>query len=112
MNNTLYYLIVCIWYTVSLLPLCVHYFFYDIPYYFIYYILRYRRKVVRKNLGGSFPKKSHEEILKREKEFYAYFCDYIAETLKFFSISEKEIRRRMKFEDIDLVNQSLAAGQS
>lgn len=112
MNKILYYLIFGIWYTVSLLPMCVHYFFSDITYYFIYYVLRYRRKVVRKNLVDSFPEKSHEEIVKIEKEFYAYFCDYIAETVKFFSISEEEIRRRMKFENVEHVNQCLANDRS
>ena len=112
MNKILLYLIFCIMYTISLLPLCVPYFFTDITRCFLYYNLRYRRKVVRKNLVDSFPDKSTEEIIKIEKEFYSFFCDYIAETIKFFSMSEEEIRRRMKFEDVDLVNKSIAEGQS
>ncbi len=112
LNTILYYLFFSLWYVVSLLPLRIHYFFSDATYYLLYYLIRYRRRVVRKNLTDSFPGKSPTEIIKIEKDFYSFFCDYIAETIKFFSISENEIRRRMKFEDVDLINKGLEKGQS
>ena len=64
-----YYLVNGCWYLLSWLPLCVLYLFSDCIYYLLYYCIRYRRKVVRKNLVNSFPKKSLKEIIAIEKGF-------------------------------------------
>ena len=46
----------------SRMPLNVHYFFADgLIYPLMYYVVRYRRKMVRKNLRLSFPEKSEGE---------------------------------------------------
>jgi KDO2-lipid IV(A) lauroyltransferase len=71
----------------------VLYIFSDILYILIYHIIKYRRKVVNKNLHNSFPEKSERELLKNEREFYHHFCDYFIETLKLINISEKEIKK-------------------
>lgn len=112
MNKFLYYIFFSLWYLFSKLPLFIHYGFSNLLYYPVYYLIKYRRKVVRKNLKESFPEKSEKEIVKIEKDFYRYFCDYIVETIKYFSISEKEIRKRMVFEGLDEVNKYAANGKS
>ncbi|NLZ95397.1 MAG: acetyltransferase [Bacteroidales bacterium] len=81
----------------ALLPLRVLYVFADILYILTYYIVRYRRKLVRKNLTNSFPKKTEQEIIKLEKQFYHHFCDYFFETIKLLHISDEEMRKRMEF---------------
>jgi len=91
----------------SLLPFWILYRISDLLYYPLYYCIRYRRKVVRKNLIESFPEKSVQEILKIEKDFYRYFCDYIMETLKLFSMSRGTIAKRMHFEGVELLNERL-----
>ena len=101
-----------VWWLFSLLPLWVHYRISDCIYYIIYYIMRYRRGIVRKNLTESFPEKSEEEIVKIEKDFYSWFCDYLVESVKMFSMSEKQMRRRMVFENVEEVNAALQKGQS
>ena len=54
----------------SLLPLRVLYFLGDIfTYPMMYYILGYRKKIVRKNLRLSFPDKSNTERKVIEKRF-------------------------------------------
>lgn len=111
-QDLLYYIIFCLWWLVSILPLPVLYLFSSLCYCISYYVVRYRRKVVRKNLCNSFPEKTEKEIIAIEKEFYLYFCDLIAESIKFFSISESELKRRMQFKDLDRVNQSLESGRS
>lgn len=68
-----YYLVFALWYLLSLLPLRVLYFFSDFLYIPLYYGARYRRNIVRKNLVGSFPEKSQEEIIRIEKKFYHSF---------------------------------------
>lgn len=112
MIAVLYYLGFFFWFVASLLPLRLLYVFSDILYFPLYYCARYRRKVVRKNLVESFPEKTLEEIVKIEKEFYSFFCDYIVETVKLFSISKKEIQRRMTFEGLDVVADAFDAGRS
>ena len=99
--NILYHLAFAFWYACSLLPLRFLYVVSDMLYYPLYYVVRYRRRVVRKNLTESFPEKTTAEIIRIEKQFYAFFCDYVVETLKQFSMSEKQMRRRMTFSGTD-----------
>ena len=82
MKNFNYYLIRSLWNFGALLPFKVLYFFSDIIYLLVYYVVRYRRKVVRKNLVNSFPEKTIKEIVQIEKKFYAWFCDFIVEIIK------------------------------
>lgn len=96
----------------SLLPFCVLYVLSDLLYYLVYYIVRYRRDIVRKNLTESFPEKSGQEILSIEKEFYRSFVDIILESCKLASISEDEIKRHMSFKNTESVNTVLRDGKS
>lgn len=99
-------------YLLSLLPFCIIYLLSDFIYLIVYYLIRYRRKVVRKNLVNSFPEKSEKEITEIEKKFYKTLCDYFLETVKMRTISEKEIRRRMRFPGIEEMEKDSAAGKS
>ena len=51
----------------SLLPFWAIYLISDFIYFPLYYVARYRRKVVRKNLTNSFPEKTEKEIIRIEK---------------------------------------------
>lgn len=105
MKVVLYYLIFFLWLVASLLPLRLLYLFSDLLYFPLYHCVRYRRKVVRKNLVEAFPEKGQVEILKIERAFYHYFCDYIMETIKLFSMSERQMRRRMTFGGVEKMNE-------
>jgi Lauroyl/myristoyl acyltransferase len=111
-SDILYYPLRFIWILFSLIPLPVLYLFSDIAFLFIYYVGRYRRKVVRKNLIESFPGKGIDEIKKIERGFYRFFPDLTIEMCKFATISEKAIRKRMKFSNTEEVNKILADGKS
>ena len=91
----MYYLIYFIVKALSYIPFWALYILSDIMYYPLYYVIRYRRKIVRKNLTESFPEKSHEEIVATEKKFYRYFMDMILESSKMASISPAEIRKQI-----------------
>lgn len=112
MKSVLYYVVFFFWFTASLLPLRLLYVFSDILYFPLYYCVRYRRKVVRDNLVSSFPEKSTDEIIRIEKRFYSFFCDCIVETIKLFSISKKQLRKRMKFEGMEQITETFDAGRS
>ena len=107
-----YRILQCFWNLLSRLPLCVMYGVSTVLFYPLYYLVRYRRKVVRKNLIESFPEKTLPEILKIEKQFYRFFIDTIFETCKMATISQKEISQRMKFTNIEVINAVLQQGKS
>ena len=72
----------------------------------------YRKTIVRNNLTSSFPDKTEKELRRIEKEFYHWFGDYIVETVKMFSMSDKEMRNRMQFDGIEQINREFDAGRS
>ena len=88
----------------SLLPLSVLYMISDVMLYpIVYYVARYRLKVVRKNLRNSFPVKSHDELKNIEKKFYHHFADLIVEVVYGYRVGDEEMRERVVFENVDLV---------
>ena len=78
----------------SRLPFFVLYGISNFLYFLGYRILGYRKKVVRENLALCFPGKSQEELLSIEKKFYHHLFDVIVETIKGFTISQRELNKR------------------
>jgi len=72
----------------------------------------YRRKVVWKNLSASFPEKSEAELKEIERGFYHFLCDYFVETVKMMTISKKEIKKRMAFKGVEVLDEVVESGQS
>lgn len=96
----------------ALLPLNVLYLLSDILFFPMFYIVRYRRKLVYQNMKDSFPEKDEKEIRRMEKAFYHHFCDYIVETIKLLNISDKETQKRIKFHNIDMLQKTVDSGNS
>ncbi len=92
---------------ISRLPLGVLYVLADLCFPLLYYVARYRRKVVTENLNNAFPELSPRERRKIRRRFYRWFCDYVVETLKLLSISRQEMMRRMVIEGVDEMERSL-----
>ncbi|MDR0873465.1 MAG: lysophospholipid acyltransferase family protein [Prevotellaceae bacterium] len=95
-----YYILYAFVWLLAWLPLPILYVFSEIAFVLTFYVVRYRRKVVRLNLQNSFPEKSLSEIKRIERRFYRHFCDVFIESLKMLHISEKEMQRRMNFPNI------------
>ena len=95
----------------SLLPCWFLYRVADVCYYLIYYIIRYRRKIVRHNLQYAFPKKTFLELLTIEKSFYIYLCDLLVEHIKSLTISQAQINRRCIIQNIELLQKMYTAGK-
>lgn len=112
MSALIFYIVRGFWFLMSLLPLKVLYLFSDFIFYPIYYLVRYRRKVVRKNLTLSFPEKSLGEIVDIEKKFYHSLCDYFVEAMKLYGMSARKVRRRLQFTGLEEVNRVLGEGRS
>ena len=98
----IYYVVFCSWYLLSLLPLALLYVISDILYYPTYYLVRYRRPIIRQNLQNSFPDKDEREIVKIEKKYYRFLCDCIMEDIKLFSITRRNLTNRMTFGGDDM----------
>ena len=96
----------------SYIPFWMLYILSDILYYIVYYIVKYRRPLVRKNLTESFPEKTEKEIIKIEKGFYHFLVDTIMESVKMFSITPKEMSRRMKLLNVDGLKEVMKKGNS
>lgn len=111
MKKALYNIVFSLWYVMSLLPLRLLYVLSDGLFYLIYHVVKYRRPLVRKNLTDSFPEKSEDEIIRIERGYYSWFCDYIVETIKLFSMSRRQMRRRMRFNGAEKIRESFAAGR-
>ena len=93
----------------SLLPLRVLYFLGEwIVYPLCYYVVRYRRHVVRKNLINAFPEKNKDEIKHLERRFYHHLMDVIAEIIYGYRISEEEMFARMVCLNPEVVDELLA----
>lgn len=108
----MFYIFYALIWTISWLPLRVLYVISDLLYPLIYHIARYRRKVVRRNLINSFPDYSIKQIKEIEKKFYHFFCDLLIEIIRLLHISEKEMKRRITFENLDLLFEHAKSGKS
>ena len=111
MKNLSYRLLYGLTYCLSLLPFSILYFLSDVCYLLVYYIIRYRRKVVRSNLTSSFPEKDLDEIVKIEKQFYQWLCDYGVETVKLLTISNEKLLRHFDFQGVEQLEDCFDQGQ-
>lgn len=102
-----YHILFFLLYLLSLLPMRLLYLLSDGLFFPLFHIVKYRRKVVEKQLDECFPEKSMQERRVIERQFYHFFCDYLVEVIKLFSISKKEMMRRMKFVGIEQVREEL-----
>ncbi len=75
-------------------------------------VVRYRRGVCQSNIESSFPEMSPAEVKHTVMTFYKFLADYFIETLKLGVMKPDEMRRRMKFENIEEVNKDLCAGRN
>ena len=108
----MYYLLSFFLKMLSCIPFKVMYVLSDGLFYLLYYVIRYRRPIVRKNLTESFPEKSEQEIIRIEKNFYRYFTDQVLESCKMATISPEEVSRRMKFTNVEAADAVLKSGKS
>ena len=112
MNKIVFYLTYPLIWLISRLPMFILYLISDFFYVLLYYVFGYRKEVVLKNISYAFPEKSEEEKQKIAKKFYKHFTDIMIESIKSFSISEKEILKRYKYKNPELVNKYAKEGKS
>lgn len=99
-----YILIYPLLWLVSMLPFRLLYAVSDGLYALLYYVIGYRKKVVKENLKLVFPDKSEKEINIITKKFYHHLSDMVVEAIKSLTISEAEMKKRFTFTNIEEVH--------
>lgn len=88
----------------SFLPLGVLYALGDVlTYPILYYVVRYRRRVVAQNLRLSFPEMSDRERKALERKFYHHLVDIVAEIIWSYRASEEQMRAHFVAPNVDEV---------
>ena len=105
MQSLGYYLLFGFTWFVSLIPFWLLYRISDLLYFVNFYIIRYRKKVVYKNLLMSFPEKNEAEIDRIARAFYRHFSDFLVESIKCTSISDRQLAKRFSYQNIELFKQ-------
>ncbi len=99
MKVGLYLLFTLLW-ALSRLPMRALYVLSDCLFPLVYHLVRYRRRLVSRQLRESFPEKSALWRKRVERKYYHFLCDYIVETLKLMHMGSGEIERRVTFEGL------------
>jgi KDO2-lipid IV(A) lauroyltransferase len=86
-------------YLMSLLPYFILYLLADVLFFLIYYVVHYRRKVVQQNLANAFPEKTLTQRQAIERKYFRFLADLIVETIKLYTLSEKETIKRVEVRD-------------
>lgn len=76
------------------------------------YVINYRKKLVINNLVNSFPEKNKKEINQIIKKYYIHLSDLILETIKGYSMSSKEMKKRFGVKNKELVMQQFANNEN
>jgi KDO2-lipid IV(A) lauroyltransferase len=97
---------------VSYLPLPVMYFIIDIFYLLLISFIPYRKRVVRQNINNSLPHLTEKEKKQVERKFYRHLATLLAEGAKNLTISKKELLRRMKVKNPEVLDELYSQGKS
>jgi Kdo2-lipid IVA lauroyltransferase/acyltransferase len=100
-SRLLYY---CVIIPISRLPFPFLYGLSSFVYFILYKVVGYRKKVVLGNIQRSFPEKTAKEHQEICDKFYSHFCDLILESIKTFTISEKQVLKRVVCKNPELIN--------
>lgn len=99
-------------FAISSLPLWLGYLFSDFVFLLLKYFIKYRKKVIIENLKNSFPEKSDKEINQIANRFYRNLCDYFIESIKALTIPQKEISKRIRCTNLEVMEDIQARGKN
>jgi Kdo2-lipid IVA lauroyltransferase/acyltransferase len=96
----------------SRIPWALLYGFSAFLYFLAYYVARHRRHVILEQLEKVYPDAGDALRAGIHKQFLRNYCDVLIEVLKSVSMSEADMRRRMRVTNVEVARQYLDAGQS
>ncbi len=88
------------------------YFLSDLLYLVVYYLVRYRRAVVRDNLARCFPEMDERERVDVERKYYHHMCDLVMEGIHNLYASPRTLRTRFRLVNRQLVDRFYEQGKS
>jgi len=99
-----HYLFLAIAWLIALLPFWLLYLKSDFLSFVLFYVVKYRKKVVFENLHNAFPEKTAREINQIARKYYRNLGDLILEVIKLMLLSEEQLMRRIKVNNPGLVD--------
>ncbi len=90
---------------ISILPYRLFYGFSDVMFFILYYVIGYRKNVVRDNLKLTMPGKSEKELNQIQKDFYRHLCDLLLEMVKTMHLSKEDVIKRYDIQNIEVVQE-------
>lgn len=99
-------------YFFAIVPFWILYTYSNIVSFLFYHVFKYRKKVILSNLRNSFPEKSEKEIRAIAKGTYRNLIDIVVESLKTFTMSTKEVKKRFKILNPEILDEYHNKGQS
>ncbi|MBI9055438.1 MAG: lysophospholipid acyltransferase family protein [Bacteroidales bacterium] len=96
----------------ALIPFFILYLISEFVYVLIYHIFSYRKKTILKNLKACFPEKNDKEIKKMLSPIYKNISDNILEGIKVFTMTRKQIEKRHKILNPEILEPYFKANKS
>ena len=96
----------------SRLPMRVLYAFSTFIYLLAFYVVRHRNEVIREQLEKVFPNLNALEHERIHKQFLKNFCDVVVEVLKSATMTDADMRARVRILNLDVARSALDAGHS
>ena len=97
---------------VAYLPLWLLYGLSSLLWPVVYYVARYRLKVVRGNLERCFPDKSRRELRRVERQYYRHLCDLLAEGIYNLRAPLHKVEKHYHFENAEVLEPFYNDGRS
>lgn len=94
------------------LPLQLLYLIGDLLYPTLFYVVRYRRRVVESNLKNAFPEKTKQERRRIERAYYRHLIDLLVEALYNLRTTPPQIKRHYQLVNREIVDRYYEQGRS
>lgn len=111
MERISYYIFIFFTRLFAVIPFWALYGLSNMFYFLFYYILPYRKRVIRQNISRSFPDLDQAGQIKIIKGFYRNLCDILIEWVKGQTLSKKELLKRYVFINPEILNDLYENGQ-
>lgn len=111
MQRLSFFVIMLFLWPLSRLPLSILYIFSDILSFLLEHVFSYRKNVITGNLKRSFPEKQDTEIKAIRHKYYRYFADLVVEGIRSFGMSESEIRKRFRVDNVPMMKEMQEKGK-
>jgi Kdo2-lipid IVA lauroyltransferase/acyltransferase len=112
MKTFLFFIVYGIIWLITLLPSALLYKLSSFVGILLYYVIPYRKNLVIRNLGCSFPEKDIREITAIAKKFYIHFADTILESCMIIHMSKKDAKKIFTVKNPEILDPFFKAGKS